>query len=110
MLEELLDRFGEPPKSVQNLLNVAKLKSDAHRAYITEISQQGEAVRFRMFERAKIDAMKIDAFVKESKGNIRFVVESPPYFIYQNVRKNGKEKMDFIRLLEEIVEKISRLQ
>ena len=54
--------------------------------------------------------MKIDAFVKESKGNIRFVVESPPYFIYQNVRKNGKEKMDFIRLLEEIVEKISRLQ
>ena len=27
MLEELLDRFGEPPKSVQNLLAVAELKA-----------------------------------------------------------------------------------
>ena len=110
MMEELLDRFGEPPRSVQNLLNVAKLKADAHCAYITEISQKGETIQFRMFERAKIDAMKIDAFVKENKGTIKFVVESPPYFVYQNTRKNGKEKMDLLRTLEEIVEKIAQLQ
>ena len=32
MLEELLDRFGEPPKAVLNLLAVAKLKALAHQA------------------------------------------------------------------------------
>ena len=41
MLEELVDRFGEPPKSVQNLLAVAELKALAHRAYVTEIKQTG---------------------------------------------------------------------
>ena len=30
MTEELTDRFGEPPKNVQNLLAVAELKALAH--------------------------------------------------------------------------------
>ena len=34
MLEELIDRFGEPPKSVISLLNVARLKAAAHSVYI----------------------------------------------------------------------------
>ena len=37
MLEELIDRFGEPPKSVQNLLTIARLKAVAHSVYIKEI-------------------------------------------------------------------------
>lgn len=39
MLEELIDRFGEPPKAVLNLLAIARLKALAHRGYITEIKQ-----------------------------------------------------------------------
>ena len=37
MLEELIDRFGEPPKAVLNLLAIARLKALAHQGYITEI-------------------------------------------------------------------------
>ena len=40
MMEELLDRFGEPPKMVQNLLAVASLKAMAHRIYLTEVKQR----------------------------------------------------------------------
>ena len=32
MLEELIDRFGEPPKAVLNLLAIARLKALAHQA------------------------------------------------------------------------------
>ena len=39
MLEELIDRFGEPPKAVLNLLAIARLKALAHQGYITEIKQ-----------------------------------------------------------------------
>ena len=39
MLEELMDRFGEPPKAVQNLLAIANLKALAHRVYVREIKQ-----------------------------------------------------------------------
>ncbi len=41
MLEELLDRFGEPPKTVQNLLAVANLKAPAHKAWITRDQAAG---------------------------------------------------------------------
>ena len=40
MLEELLDRFGDPPKSVLNLLAVAELKVKAHRVYVKEIAER----------------------------------------------------------------------
>ena len=40
MLEELIDRFGDPPKPVENLLYIAKIKSLAHEVYMTEISQK----------------------------------------------------------------------
>ncbi len=39
MLEELIDRFGEPPKAVLNLLAIARLKALAHQGYVTEIKQ-----------------------------------------------------------------------
>ena len=43
MIDELIDRFGEPPKSVENLLAIALLKEKAHRAYITEITSKKES-------------------------------------------------------------------
>ena len=50
MLEELIDRFGEPPKSVLSLLRVARLKALAHAVYITEIKQTGSLIKLTMFE------------------------------------------------------------
>ena len=61
MLEELLDRFGEPPKSVQNLLAVAELKALAHKAYITEIKQTGDLIRMTLYEKSRLQAEGIPA-------------------------------------------------
>ena len=52
MLEELLDRFGEPPKAVMNLLAIATLKAAAHRAYLREIKQRGAQVKLTLHEEA----------------------------------------------------------
>lgn len=40
MTDELIDRFGEMPKAVYNLLYVAYLKSLAHHAYMTDVKQK----------------------------------------------------------------------
>lgn len=55
MLEELMDRFGEPAKAVQNLLAVANLKAMAHKVWLTEVTQKGDEIRFILFERAKVE-------------------------------------------------------
>ncbi len=54
MLEELMDRFGEPPQTVLNLLSIAYMKAMGHSAYITEIKQRGREVKFTLLANSRI--------------------------------------------------------
>ena len=106
MLEELMDRFGEPPKSVQNLLAVANLKAMAHRVWLTEVAQKGDIIRFTLFERAKADPAKIEMLVKESRGKLKFTIDTNPYFVYAKPRKSGKDNEDVLMVVREFLEKL----
>jgi transcription-repair coupling factor (superfamily II helicase) len=44
--EELTDRYGPPPRAVLNLLEVARLRARARRARLTDITLQGNHIRF----------------------------------------------------------------
>ena len=46
MEEELIDRFGDSPKKVGTLLEVAALKARAHKLYVTTIEQKGDMYTF----------------------------------------------------------------
>ncbi|MBR4720853.1 MAG: transcription-repair coupling factor [Clostridia bacterium] len=52
--DELIDRFGEMPKAVRNLIEIAIIKALANNIGITEISQQGANVLFK-FEKDRIE-------------------------------------------------------
>lgn len=83
MVDELLDRFGEPPKSVMNLLAIALLKAKAHKAYITEIASKKKGLRFTMYPQAKIASKGIPDLIGRMGRRLRFVPETPPYFHYE---------------------------
>ena len=48
--DELADRYGPPPEPVASLLDVARLRSRARRAGLTDIVQQGTFIRFSPVE------------------------------------------------------------
>ena len=48
LLDELLDRYGEAPKPVLALLDVALLRSAAAKAGVSDISQKGNVLRFQL--------------------------------------------------------------
>jgi transcription-repair coupling factor (superfamily II helicase) len=48
--EELTDRYGEPPEPVLNLLEVARLRTIARKVGLTDITLQGNHVRFAPVE------------------------------------------------------------
>jgi transcription-repair coupling factor (superfamily II helicase) len=48
--EELADRYGEPPEPVLNLLEVARLRTAARRAGLTDITAAGQHIRFAPVE------------------------------------------------------------
>ena len=107
MLEELIDRFGEPPKSVQNLLTIARLKFLAHSLYIKEINQKGNELKLIMYEKAKINPLMIPEIVQKNTPFLTFVADSKnPYFIYQlngNSREKGKDVIDILKNLLEVM-------
>lgn len=101
MLEELIDRFGDPPKPVENLLYIAKIKSMAHLVYFTEVAQKGETLKFTLYQKARIDAAKIPEFVAGFEPNVRFTADAKaPYFTYF-LKKNSKDRgRDAMEVLE----------
>ena len=48
LLDEIVDRFGDTPKGVLNLLDIALLRARAATAGMTEIAQKGEALTFTL--------------------------------------------------------------
>lgn len=46
LVDELMDRYGDPPQSVYTLLDVALLRADAAEAGISDISQRGDKLKF----------------------------------------------------------------
>jgi len=52
VVDELIDRYGEPPESVLTLIQVARLRGEASTAGITEIAQKGGHLNFRFLPEA----------------------------------------------------------
>ena len=111
MTEELIDRFGDIPKKVQQLLVIASLKSLAHSVYVTAIEQKGEEIRFTMYEKAKIDPSGIPKFLDSYKNDLIFRAEEPPYFLYcrkgRNKKSNTENVLDTVRRILEDLKKLT---
>ena len=104
MVDELIDRFGEPPQSVCNLLEIALLKARAHDAYITAIVEKANQIRITMFPQAKVATDKIPDLLAAYQGKLRFVPETTPYFVYQ------QKEEPLLRQLSELVNEMQKIK
>ena len=104
MLEELIDRFGDLPKKVQQLLQIANLKALAHSADVAVVEQKQDTYRFVMYEKARSDPGKIPALLEKYRGDLNFKMEEPPVFIYQKKGINaGKKDGDVLELVKKLL-------
>lgn len=94
MQEELVDRFGEIPKAAENLLRVALLKAEAHRAGITQIVQKSNGIRIYLKEHADISSEKLMEMLKSYAGKLKVVQGATEadasYFLYQ-IKQDKKQ-------------------
>lgn len=105
MQDELLDRFGDIPTQVENLLQAALLKASAHRVYVTEISGNKDRIKLSMWQSAKIDVERIPILIREYKGRLKFVPSDNPYFEYR-----PKQSTDnVLKRTEKLIQSLSTL-
>ncbi len=79
--DELIDRFGDIPKSVRNIIDVAALKSPAREAGIYEISQNGDILQLK-FRENYVDANLIMGLDRTFPKRIKLVSSEKPIINY----------------------------
>lgn len=110
MEDELIDRFGDLPKPVSNLLAIASLRAMAHRAYVTEAIIGTQEIRLHMYAKAKLCTEKIPDLLKEYRGDLRLVTSEKPCFVYVDQRKKNKSNLPLLETCREILEKLEGLR
>lgn len=70
MLSELIDRYGDPPRSVNNLITIALLRALAAPLGITELSQKDTLLRFAL---PSPDMARISALCAQEKYKKRLI-------------------------------------
>ena len=109
MQDELMDRFGDIPRSVDNLLRVAELKAMAHRCYVTEVNINRQEVRMDLFPKAKLDVTGIPGLIAEYKNALRFIPGEKPMLLFQDKRMKNKDCEKMMATAKEILTKLSNL-
>lgn len=108
MQEELEDRFGTVPLSTENLLRVALLKAEAHRAGIVQICQKPGGLRIYLHSGENITSEKVLEMIELYQGKLKYKAAEgeEPYFLYkQKPMGNGKKK----QVAEELFQTVSEL-
>ncbi|MBR5116021.1 MAG: transcription-repair coupling factor, partial [Lachnospiraceae bacterium] len=104
MQEELKDRFGTPPPSVDNLLRVSTLRSLCHRLYVTQLTGRAGKISIRMRKDARLKTEGIQPLIQNSGGSLKLYTTGTPEFVYTWQVAEGGKKAE-----EELLEKAEKL-
>lgn len=96
--EELEDRFGTIPQSVQNIIDTALIKNMASSLGIKELTQSDKGLMLT-FEEGQIDMKVISGIATQSKGNALFSAGKAPYLIFRRVPSTQRETLDNIKFI-----------
>ena len=72
LLDEIIDRYGDPPKGVLNLIEVALLRANARRLGITDIRQKAGDVLFTL-NKLNLEAISALCAEPDYKSRVQFV-------------------------------------
>ena len=98
VMDELIDRYGDPPRTVNNLISVALLRADAARNGISQIDQKGANLNFYLDQ---FDLQRVSALcgLEKYRSRLLFSAGERPYLALR--LKKGEDALKFGRRLVE---------
>lgn len=98
MKEELLDRFGNVPRSVDNLLRISLIRVLAHQLDMTDIKGKNERIQFIFRPDAGIAPERIPDLIMKHREKLSFTAYGNPFFTYR-YKKIGIVEKDAEQIL-----------
>ena len=98
VMDELIDRYGDPPRTVNNLISVALLRADAALGGVTQIKQQGGGLQFYLdsFDLQRVSAL---CALDKYRGRLLFSAGEKPYLALR--LKKGEDPLKWGRKVME---------
>ena len=98
VMDELIDCYGDPPRTVNNLISVALLRADAARNGISQIDQKGANLNFYLDQ---FDLQRVSALcgLEKYRSRLLFSAGERPYLALR--LKKGEDALKFGRKLVE---------
>lgn len=90
--DEIIDRYGQMPSEVENLLEIAKIKNLGRNANILKITQKRDGVVF-LYDNNKFNIDIVTMLVKKYNRRVKFSPGMEPYITLMLEGKNEKEKL-----------------
>jgi transcription-repair coupling factor (superfamily II helicase) len=111
MKDELLDRFGKVPETVENLLRISLLRTRAGALYIVEIKGGSSEIEIKVSPEARFDPDKIPEFLLGYNGNMSFHKGQTPVFVYKYKKDSNPAKAakQLLKDAEDLVESMKML-
>ena len=78
LVDELTDRYGDPPKPVMALLDVALLRAAAAEVFITDITQRAGVVAFTFDSRVDVPSLMAVCSMPGYRNRLRLSAGEPP--------------------------------
>lgn len=97
MIDELIDRYGEVPTSVENLLQIATIKTMAHDAYLLEIKGEGNKIRFEMNPKAPVKVELIQDMVNSYGREMTLQLTGNPCFLLDVSKTSKKQRVERVK-------------
>lgn len=108
--DELIDRFGEPPRSAVNLINVAFLKSMAHEGYIEDVKGNRAELTLKMYKKARVNTELISTLVNNYGRNLRVIPGEEPVFVYKFKKEDVKDNDTYMDTVKRVLTDICSLR
>ncbi len=104
VFDELIDRYGMPPKCVTNLLTVSMLKSAAERCGVVSVIEEQATVKIRCTE---LDYFIWHSLSEEFRGRLRLGAGDTPTVIFK--KQSGDKILELLLRLFERYKKVEML-
>jgi transcription-repair coupling factor (superfamily II helicase) len=103
LIEELIDRFGDPARPVMNLIEIAHLKNLCQRLGIDLVTSRGGAIVMRFSPSADVDVMRLIEALKPFEKLVRLQAGKESALVYQDGKKPVEDQLPgAVQMMEKV--------
>ena len=100
VIDEIIDRYGDMPAEVSNLIEIARIKNLARKKKISKIKQTQIGIVFTFTQNAMLSHEKIKELIEKYKNGIQFSASAKPYITLKVKKTNATQEIkEFLKTI-----------